>query len=129
MVLIILLVLLLLMVQAFLPAKYLTDQVGPEKQMGPRDDLPQPSPELHRAQNALRNLQETLPIFLTLAVLGIVLDAVTIISLAGAVLYLLARVAHLVCYLRALSPWRSVAFGISLLGLIAMVIPLLWHLW
>ena len=73
MLLIILLVLLLVLVQAQLPARYLSEQVGAKRQMGPRDDLPEPSHELARARRALGNLQETLPIFLTLAVLSIVL--------------------------------------------------------
>ncbi|WDR05990.1 hypothetical protein PSQ90_00545 [Devosia rhodophyticola] len=40
MLLIIFLVLILALFQAFLPGKYLVDQVGPESQMGPRDNLP-----------------------------------------------------------------------------------------
>jgi uncharacterized MAPEG superfamily protein len=129
MLLLILLVLTLLLVQAFLPGKFLADQIGPEGQMGPRDNLPEPSVELSRSRRALANLQETLPIFLTLAILCIIYDAQTWLSLAGATLFLLARIAHLICYLRALSPWRSYSFGVSLIGLILMAIPLLAHIW
>ena len=129
MLLLILLVLVLLLVQAFLPGKFLADQIGSKGQMGPRDNLPEPSIELSRARRALANLQETLPIFLTLAILCIVYDAQTWLSLAGATLYLLARISHLICYLRALSPWRSYSFGVSLIGLILMAVPLLAHIW
>jgi uncharacterized MAPEG superfamily protein len=129
MLLIIFLVLLLLLVQVQLPGKYLVDQVGVQAQIGPRDDLPEPSRELSRSRRALANLQETLPVFLTLAVLSIVLGEQGWISLVGAVLYLVGRCAHLVCYMRGLSPWRSVAFGMALLGAIIMAVPLVPHMW
>ena len=128
MLLIILLVLVLTVVQALLPGKYLTDQVGPEAQMGPRDDLPPPSQMLARSRRALANLHETLPVFLTLAVLSIVLGEQGWLSLLGAALFLLGRVVHVVCYLKALSPWRSIAFSVAFLGLIALAIPLVPHI-
>jgi uncharacterized MAPEG superfamily protein len=128
MLLLIFLVLVLLLVQAFLPGKYLADQIGSQGQMGPRDDLPEPTTELSRSRRALANLQETLPIFLTLAILSIVYDADTWLALAGAGLYFIARVAHLVCYMRALSPWRSYSFLLSLIGNVMIAIPLLPHI-
>ncbi|WDR03143.1 MAPEG family protein [Devosia algicola] len=129
MLLIIFLVLVLAVFQAFLPGKYLVDQVGPESQMGPRDNLPPPTPKLSRAQNALRNFHETLPVFVTLSVLSIVLGEQEWLSLLGAWLFLIGRVGHVVCYLKALSPWRSVAFMTALIGLLLMAIPLIPHIW
>lgn len=123
------LVLLLLLVQVFLPGYYLTQQVGPQAQMGPRDNLPEPSLQLARARRALGNLQETLPIFLVFAVLAIVLGEQGWVSLAGAMLYLLGRAGHLVCYMAALSPWRSISFTVALGGLVLMALPLLPHIW
>jgi len=129
MLLLIFLVLLLLLVQAQLPGKYLTDQVGAHGQMGPRDNLPEPTTELARSRRALANLQETLPVFLTLAILSIVLGEQGWLSLVGGALYFLGRCAHVVCYMRALSPWRSVFFGVALIGVILMAIPLVPHIW
>lgn len=123
------LVLALLYVQTLLPGKFLTDQIGSKEQMGPRDDLPEPSRALSRSRRALANLQETLPIFLTLAVLSIVLGEQGWLSLVGAVLYLLARISHLVCYMRALSPWRSISYLLSLIGSAMIALPLLPHIW
>ena len=128
MLLIILLVLALVFVQALLPGKFLTDQVGPQAQMGPRDDLPPPTPILARSRRALANLHETLPIFLTLAVLSIVLGEQGWLSLIGAALYLVGRVVHVVCYLQALSPWRSLAFSVAVLGMLALAAPLVPHI-
>ena len=129
MLLIILLVLLLLLVQVFLPGRYLVEQVGNDAQMGPRDDLPEPTQELARSRRALANLQETLPMFLTLAILSIVLGEQGWLSLAGAGLYLVARTAHVVCYMRGLSPWRSYCFLAGLIGVAVMVVPLVPHIW
>ena len=129
MLLIIFLVLLLLLVQVHLPGKYLTDQIGADGQMGPRDDLPEPTRELARSRRALGNLQETLPVFLTLAILSIVLGEQGWLSLIGAALYFLARVGHAICYMRGLSPWRSICFLVGLIGAVIMAIPLVPHIW
>lgn len=129
MLLIIFLVLLLLLVQVFLPGRYLAEQVGNRAQMGPRDELPAPTLELARSRRALANLQETLPMFLTLAILSIVLGEQGWLSLAGAGLYLIGRIAHVVCYMRALSPWRSFAFMAGLIGVVLIAIPLVPHIW
>lgn len=123
------LVLLLTLVQALLPGMYLSRQVGSANQMGPRDDLPPPSRELGRAQRALANLHETLPVFLTLALLSLILREEGWLSLLGGWGFLVGRVAHVSCYLRGLSPWRSYAFGLACLGLLAMLVPLVPHLW
>ncbi len=123
------LVLLLTLVQALLPGMYLSRQVGSSSQMGPRDDLPPPSQELARARRALANLHETLPVFLTLALLSLILGAQGWLSLLGAWVFLGARIAHVFCYIRGLSPWRSYAFGLASLGLVAMLVPLVPHLW
>lgn len=129
MLLIIFLVLLLLLVQVMLPGRYLSAQVGNDAQMGPRDDLPEPTRELARSRRALANLQETLPVFLTLAVLSIVVGESGWLSLAGGIVYLVSRTAHVYCYMRALSPWRSISFLGGLLGNLLMLITLVPHIW
>jgi uncharacterized MAPEG superfamily protein len=127
--LIIFLVLLLLFVQVLLPGRYLTEQIGTKGQMGPRDDLPAPTRALARSRRALANLQETLPIFLVLAVLSIVLGEGGWLSLIGAVIYLLGRSGHVVCYMKGLVPWRSLCFIIALIGTALMALPLIPHIW
>ena len=129
MLLIIFLVLLLLLVQVGLPSRYLTEQVGTQAQMGPRDNLPAPSRELARSRRALGNLQETLPIFLVLAVLSIVLGEEGWLSVFGGGLYFVARVLHAYCYMKGLAPWRSVSFLAGLLGNLLLAIPLVPHIW
>lgn len=129
MLLIIFLVLILLLVQVQLPGRYLTEQVGASAQMGPRDDLPRPTQPLARSRRALGNLQETLPVFLTLAVLSIILGEQGAVSLAGAAVYFVARVAHVICYMRGLTPWRSISFLVAIIGLFILAGPLVPHIW
>lgn len=129
MLLIIFLVLVLLLVQVQLPGSYLTKQVGMEAQVGPRDNLPEPTTELARSRRALANLQETLPIFLTLAVLSLVLGEQGWLSLIGAAVYFVARAIYVYCYMKALSPWRSICFLVALIGTVLMAIPLVPHIW
>lgn len=129
MLLLIFLVLILLIVQVQMPGGYLVKQVGAEAQMGPRDDLPEPSVELGRSRRALANLQETLPIFLTLAILSVALGEQGWVSLIGGGLYFVARAIYVVCYMRGLSPWRSICFAAALVGTIIMAIPLVPHIW
>ena len=78
---------------------------------------------------ALANLQETLPIFLALAVLSVALGEQGWLSLAGAGLYLAGRVVHVFCYMKGLSPWRSISFLVALLGCLLIAIPLVPHIW
>jgi uncharacterized MAPEG superfamily protein len=122
-------VLLLAFVQAMIPGAYLTLQVGAKMQQGPRDDLPPPTIPLKRSQAALRNLHESLPIFLTLAVLSILFAEQGALSQIGAAVFLLARIAHVICYIRGLSPWRSFGFAIGFFGLVALAVPIVPHLW
>ncbi len=129
MLLIIFLVLALLYVQSLLPAKYLIDQTGLVSQMGAPDNLPEPTSKLLRSRKALRNLQETLPIFLTLAVLSIVLGAQGWLSIVGGVVFLLGRLGHVVSHIGGLSPWRTLAYFTALGGLVLLAIPLIPFIW
>lgn len=129
MLVVIFLVLLLLLVQAMLPGRYLSEQIGNDGQMGPRDDLPEPTRELARSRRALANLQETLPIFLTLAVLSVALGEEGWLSVLGGAVYFIARSGHVYCYMKGLSPWRSICFLVALIGTVMMAIPLVPHIW
>jgi uncharacterized MAPEG superfamily protein len=122
-------VLLLTLVQALLPGRYLTAQVGNAAQVGPRDDLPEPTRELSRARRALANLHETLPIFLTLAILSVVFEEQGVLTIAGALLYLVSRTAYVPCYILGLSPWRSLCFLGGLIGIVLVALPLFGHMW
>ena len=114
----------LLLFQTLLTGSLLAKQVGAADQTGTRDELPEPTVELGRAQRAVANFQETLPIFLTIALLVVVKGVGGTLVQLGGLLYIAGRIAHLYCYMKALSPWRSYAYGVSMIGILLLVIAL-----
>lgn len=123
MTLVVLLVLLLALVQAFLPSLSKYRHNSPDTLLGPQDDISLGT-RGERAQRALRNLHETLPIFLGLALLAII-HQVESGAMLGAWVYLVARVVYVPLYVFGVRILRSVAWNIGTLGLILMVPPLI----
>ena len=124
--------LVLLFVQSLLPAaiRYaanarslsanFTDALGPR-------DVPLPTvPRAERASRALANLLESLPIFLTLALLVIILGADGALARLGAAVYVVGRVVYVPCYVHGVFAVRSLVWmgaGVGLLLLLAAVLP------
>ncbi|MCS6761250.1 MAG: MAPEG family protein [Candidatus Devosia symbiotica] len=77
-----------------------------------------------RARRALTNFQETLPIFITLAVLSMV--SRTGCRWLAPSSILLGRVAYVVCYVGGLSPWRSISFTVVLVGMETLCLSRCW---
>jgi uncharacterized MAPEG superfamily protein len=86
-----------------------------------RDDEPKPNAMNQRAEKALRNLQETYPVFLALAVVA-ALGRGDELSVWGSVIYLVARVVYLPLYVLGVKYIRSLFWTISLVGLIVMFV-------
>ena len=86
-----------------------------------RDDEPKPNAVNQRAEKALRNLQETYPVFLALAVVA-AFGRGDDLSLWGSVIYLVARVIYLPLYVLGVKYVRSLVWTISVVGLILMAI-------
>lgn len=86
-----------------------------------RDNEPRPDPLNQRAERALRNLQETYPAFLALAVAA-ALGRGDDLSLWGSAIYLIARVVYLPLYVFGVKYIRSLVWTISAVGLILMFI-------
>lgn len=129
MVLIILLVLALFVLQTLLPPglRYL---VGPDAgrklwlALGPRDNPPPQTTLGARAERALTNLQEALPVFLALALLNLIVGSAAL-ALTGATVFLIARTLYLPAYLAGIQLLRSLIWGAGVAGLVLMVPPLL----
>lgn len=96
-------------------------QHGVEFALTGRDDEPKPNPLNQRAEKALRNLQETYPVFLALAVAA-ALGRGDDLTLWGSVIYLVARVVYLPLYLFGVKYIRSLVWTISAVGLIILFI-------
>lgn len=89
---------------------------------GPRDEGQPPLGKYPgRAQRALENFKETYPAFIALALALAVTGKTGANGALGAELWFAGRVVYLPLYLFGV-PWlRSVAFGVSLVGLVLML--------
>ena len=118
----ILVVLALYFVQLYTPAIMRFSQIGLNRYVGSRDDLPSLPLSGQRAERALTNLQESLFLFLPLAILSIV-KGYEVAVLGGAELFLGARVVYVVAYILAV-PWlRSIVWVVGFAGLVIMALP------
>ncbi|MEM8775425.1 MAG: MAPEG family protein [Pseudomonadota bacterium] len=101
-------------------------RIGPTAYMGPRDNLPAQSVYYERAKKASVNFAETLPVFLGLAILALVVDSADLVlAQLGAMLYVLTRLVYLPVYVSGIPFIRSVVFTPALVGLGMMAWALL----
>jgi len=127
----ILAVLALFVLQTILPAsfRYLLAGPGTARRLhialGPRDTQPPMPPIGARAERALGNLQEALPVFLTLALLHVFQGSEHALAIQGARVFLAARVLYVPAYLSGIFGLRSAVWVASWVGLGMMLVPLL----
>lgn len=81
---------------------------------------------LGRAERALRNFQETWPVFIVLALIGHLAMPGEPLMFWGAIVWFAARLAYLPLYLFGVFMIRSLVWNVTLLGLIIMGWPVLF---
>ena len=120
----ILLGLLLLLIQLMLPSviALIGGNVSVAYLFSSRDETPEKTATVERAQRACANLLETLPAFLVLGVLAILQGADVVVLAQG---WLILRVVYLAFYLTGTAYARSFVWVASVGCLIGMVLPLL----
>lgn len=103
-----------------------TAQYGAKWNMGPRDDaVPAASPVTGRLVRAQANFLETYPIAI-IALLGVVLANKTSATTAlGGWIWLGARVVYWPLYAAGIPLVRTIAWAVSLAGLVMVIWPLL----
>ncbi len=110
----------------FLPSTILLPRIGVSAYAGSRDNDPEPLVTQARASRAVRNLQESLPAFLTLGVLALILPDTDMASaLLGAQLFVVARAVYLPLYVFAVPYARSLVWTVGFVGLVMMALALL----
>jgi uncharacterized MAPEG superfamily protein len=116
----------LLLVHIVLQAATSSSELGLPYAMSPRDEGHQPrSVYAGRSGRALRNLLETYPAFAGLALALVVSGKTGGIGAIGAEIYLAARVLYLIVYAAGVSVLRTLLWGLSIIGLVMMVVRLL----
>jgi uncharacterized MAPEG superfamily protein len=131
MVLIVLLVLALFVLQTMLPSRFREPAPAgsghslSDSPLGPRDN-PRPLTVVGgRAERALANIKEALPVFLALALLNLIVGTAAATALTGAWIFLVARVLYVPAYLSGVPVIRTLIWVVSWVGLVMMLIPLL----
>lgn len=117
----------LLFVQIFLQAGTALSELGNDYLTGPRDETRVlKSAQAGRARRALDNLLETYPAFIGLALALAVTNKAGGIGAIGAVVWLVARVVYLGLYMTGVPMLRSLTWGVSLIGLVLMLVRLMF---
>lgn len=101
-------------------------QDGMQWASGNRDDQPPAYKGLAgRMVRAQANLYETLPLFIGAVLLAHVSGREANLTALGATVYFWARVIYIPAYAFGLVPWRSIIWGVSVIGLVMVLVSCL----
>jgi uncharacterized MAPEG superfamily protein len=116
----------LVLLHIILQAASSSSELGLPYAMSSRDEGRQPrSLYAGRTARALRNLLETYPVFVGLALALVISGKAGGVGEIGAEIYLAARVLYLIVYAAGISVVRTLLWAASILGLIMMLVRLL----
>jgi uncharacterized MAPEG superfamily protein len=114
----------LMFVQMLVAAQGAFMQVGLTMLAGNRDNLPVLTGWAGRAQRAHRNMLENMVLFVALVVLVIAAGKTNQMTVLGAELFFWARLAYALIYLAGW-PWvRTVAWFVSVVGMVLIAVQL-----
>jgi len=130
MVLIVLLVLALFVLQTLLPGRFREPSPDGGKgklveNLGNRDNVRPLTVLGQRATRALENMHEALPVFLTLALMNLIVGTAAGAAITGATVFLIARLMYVGVYLAGVAVVRTLIWIVGWVGLIMMLNPLL----
>lgn len=115
----------LTLVLAFVAVLGAMGQVGLPKLAGNREDMPEITGWAGRAIRAHRNMLENLILFAILVLTAKAVGASNATTVLGAQLFFWGRVAHAVIYLIGI-PWlRTLAWAVSVIGLVLIFVQLI----
>lgn len=121
----------LFVIQTLLPAicRYLLAGSGSGARLklalGSRDVQPPLSPVGARAERALTNMHEALPVFMAIALLLVVRGVNDGLAIQGAWIFLVSRILYVPAYLAGVFGIRSIIWIVSWVGLVMMIIALI----
>ncbi len=79
---------------------------------------------VQRGARAWRNDLENIPIFLILAWIYVTAGLSSGAFAVYCIVFMVARIAHTICYIAAVQPWRTIAFTIGAIATLAMMVQL-----
>ena len=82
-------------------------------------------PAVARLLRAHRNAEATIYPFLLLGLLYVLAGGGAGLAVPIFAIFIAARIVHSIVYLKALQPWRTIAFAISLLAILALMAAVL----
>lgn len=101
-------------------------QLGLQNSLAGRDSQPERAKLSARAERALVNFKENLPIFMALGLLSFVVPEVDQAgAVTGAMVFVLARIAYIPVYIAGVPLLRTLVYGVGMLGLLLMLLALL----
>ena len=116
----------LFLVQIYLEVILYIPALGISRSLGGRDGAPEKTGISARAERALDNMKENLPIFLTLGLLAMIVEGVDMgQAIFGAQLFVVGRLVYAPIYIAGIPIARTAAYGVSMFGLLLMVIAIL----
>ena len=97
-------------------------QVGLPKLAGNREHMPEITGWAGRAVRAHRNMLESLVLFAVLVLVAQIANVHSAMTLLGAQLFFWGRVAHAVIYIAGIAWARTVAWAVSVAGLVLLFV-------
>jgi uncharacterized MAPEG superfamily protein len=112
-------------VQMLVAVQGATQQVGLPTLAGNREGLPEMAGWAGRARRAHWNMLESLPLFIALVLIAQIANRTNGMTALGAQLFFWARLVHAVLYVAGV-PWlRTLAWAVSIAGLILIFLQLI----
>ena len=84
-------------------------------------------PPVARLLRAHRNAEATIYPFLLVGLLFVLMGGRAVIAIPVFSIFVVARIGHSIAYFRALQPWRTIAFAVSLLAILSLMIAVVWN--
>ncbi|HEX4739004.1 MAG TPA: MAPEG family protein [Allosphingosinicella sp.] len=107
-------------------AQVRTHQYGLKWNIGARDEaLPAAQPIVGRMERAQANFYETFPLFAAAALIVSVAHLNDRVTAIGALVWIVARIVYLPLYAFGIPYVRSLAWGVSLVGIVIVIRPAL----
>jgi glutathione S-transferase len=88
------------------------------------NQAPEEAPAVQRASRAWLNDLENIPIFLILAWIYVAAGLSSTAFVVYCVVFMVARIAHTICYLNSMQPLRTIVYSVGALTTLALMVHL-----